>query len=135
MSDVFVKVTGSPRTVAESMQLAGNRGTIAFAGLSWKGVEASLPIDEIVWRELAIRGCFSKGMEATELATRFIERGGTWVPFVHDLVIDIVGLDGVERALRAPVPGSVGETDNDRSPVKIAVDPWLSWASITQDRR
>jgi alcohol dehydrogenase len=122
MADVVVNVTGSPGTLTQSLRLARDRGTIALAGLAGRDVEASLPVDEIVWRELAIRGCFSKGLEATDLATRFLERGAEWLPLLHDLVTDVVGLDDVEQALLdlEGKPATAGPI-----PVKVAVDPWL----------
>lgn len=121
MADVVVNVTGSPATVTESLRLARNRGTIALAGLAGEGVEASLPVDEIVWRELSIRGCYSKNMEAAAIADRFLEQRSDWHPFLEDLVTDVVGLDQVEQVL-LDLASPAG--DPDVMPVKVAVDPW-----------
>lgn len=122
MADVVLNVTGSPRTVTESLRLARNRGTIALAGLAGQGVEATLPIDEVVWRELSIRGCYSKNMEATDLADRFLKQQTSWHPFLEDLVTDVVGLEQVEQVLINL--GSNGPSPED-APVKVAVDPWV----------
>lgn len=121
MADVVVNVTGSPRTVTESLRLARNRGTVALAGLAGQGVEASIPIDEVVWRELSIRGCYSKNMEATDLADRFLAQRTSWHPFLEDLVTDVVGLGEVGQVLTDL--GSHNPSSDD-APVKVAVDPW-----------
>lgn len=121
MAQLVVNVTGSAATITESLRLAARRGRIALAGLAGEGVEASLPVDEIVWRELSIRGCYIKGVEALDLASELLRRDPSWEPFLRSLVTDVVGLEDVEERLVAFGSRAQG----DSQPVKLAVDPWL----------
>jgi len=118
MADLAVNVTGSPDTLVQSMRLVAKGGCVALAGLAGTGVEASIPVDEIVWREITLRGCYAKGVEALEDATALLEDRPQWISFLDGLVTDVVGLHDLEEQLTS-------EVGTDPEQVKLAVDPWL----------
>lgn len=125
LADVVINVTGSAASVTESIRVVRDRGTIALAGLAGEGVEASIPIDEIVWREISLRGCFSKAREATAKAIRLLATDPDLCDLLEAFVTDVIPLEEVGPLLEALAGQPTGTGDDPPGPVKVAVDPWL----------
>jgi alcohol dehydrogenase len=66
--DVVIDVTGSPISPNIAVDLARTRGRVVLAGLS--GRDTTLALDRLVWREIAMLGSYSHGVDAFDAAVR-----------------------------------------------------------------
>jgi alcohol dehydrogenase len=115
MADVVVDVSGSPRGLATSLELARVQGTVVCAGLTGKDTVTPLQFDQVVWKELRLQGVFTKGSDAILEGIRLVESGK--YPF-EEMLTHTFPLDQAEQAIRAlagEVPGV--------HPVKAAIVP------------
>lgn len=115
MANVVVDVSGSPRGLATSLELAGLQATVVCGGLTGKDTITPLLFDQVVWKELRLQGVFTKGSDAILEGIRLVESGK--YPF-EEMVTHTFPLDQAEQAIRAlagEVPGV--------NPVKAAIAP------------
>jgi alcohol dehydrogenase len=66
--DVVIDVTGAPQAADSAVDLVRNRGRVVLAGLS--GRETTLALDRLVWREIALLGSYSHGVDCFDAAVR-----------------------------------------------------------------
>jgi alcohol dehydrogenase len=66
--DVVIDVTGSAQAADSAVDLVRNRGRVVLAGLS--GRETTLALDRLVWREIALLGSYSHGVDSFDAAVR-----------------------------------------------------------------
>lgn len=73
-ADVIVDTTPfSPRAIGQAIGVARRRARIVLAGLKGRGATAEVPIDEVIYNELSIRGVLSMPMGDFERACALIE--------------------------------------------------------------
>ncbi|HEY7064180.1 MAG TPA: zinc-binding dehydrogenase [Chloroflexota bacterium] len=115
MADVVVDVSGSPRGLATSLELAREQGTVVCAGLTGKDTLTPLLFDQVIWKELRLQGVFTKGADAIAEGIRLAEAGK--YP-LERMLTHTFPLDQAEQAIRAlagEIPGLY--------PVKAAIAP------------
>lgn len=115
---LVINLTGSAPTLGESIENTANRGTVLVAGLSGSRVEASLQIDELVWRQITIVGCFSKSREAVNQAVELLSGDPKWADVAASFVSECVSLDEAEQAIVRMKNGTF-------TGLKMAINPQL----------
>jgi threonine dehydrogenase-like Zn-dependent dehydrogenase len=116
-ADVVIDTTpGATGVVGLAVAVARRGGTVVLAG--FKGQRgAALPVDEVIRRELLLRGVRGKAMASTVEAVRILEAGR--FPFER-LASDAFPLDGLAAAIEAAGGGGPG-----RRPTHVRVEPGL----------
>ncbi len=115
MADVVVDVSGSPKALAASLELAREQGTVICAGLTGKETVTPLLFDQVVWKELRLQGVFTKGADAVADSIALIE--SRKYP-LEQMLTHTFPLDQAERAVRA-----IGGEIPGLYPVKAAIAP------------
>lgn len=113
--DVVIDVSGSASALSGSIEATRRAGTLVLAGLVGEGVEVSVKLDRLVWKEITVRGAFTRG--GTALASAVDAVNGRRRPFER-IVSHTFGLDEAEIAIRAIGGETVG-----LYPVKAANRP------------
>ena len=114
-ADRVIDVTGSPAAWATTVGVAGVGSTIVVSGLAGAGKQVTLSSDDLVFKEITIKGALSKGADAIDDAGELVARRK--YPF-ESMITNVFGLGDVEQALRAVA----GEVDG-MYPIKAAVRP------------
>jgi alcohol dehydrogenase len=115
MADVVVDVSGSPKAMAASLELARVQGTIVCAGLSGQETLTPLLFDQVIWKELRLQGVFTKGADAVADSIDLIE--SRKYP-LERMLTHKFPLDQAEQAVRA-----IGGEIPGLYPVKAAIAP------------
>lgn len=114
MADKVIDVTGSPGAWSTTIGVAGVRSTVVVAGLTG-GRSIDFSSDELVFKEITLKGALSKGqravMDAVELVT------SRKYPF-EAMVSHVFDVADTEKAIRAVA----GELDGIY-PIKAAIKP------------
>lgn len=74
MADTVVNVVPAPQAFATSVQLAGERATVVHVGISGGKTDA-FPGDQIIWKELTVKGVLGRPNRTVGPALRLIESG------------------------------------------------------------
>lgn len=121
--DLVIDVTGSPAAADQTIDLVRTCGRVVLAGLS--GKESTLGLDRIVWREVALLGSYSHGVDAFERAVALAQRrAGELASIVSDRL-------PLERTADA-----VGLLENARPrPTKVVIMPWMEEAADERKAR
>jgi L-idonate 5-dehydrogenase len=111
--DVMFEAAGSAATLLTGLRVVQPRGLIVQVG---QGAEATLPMSQIVTRELELRGAF-----------RFHEEFATAVSFIADrlvdvrpLLTDVIGLDEARRAFDL-ASDKLGQEPQHEGPARLRV--------------
>jgi alcohol dehydrogenase len=115
MADVVVDVTGSQQALATSVEMAGLQSTVVCAGLTSRPSLTTVPMDQVVHREIRLQGAFTKGSDAIVEGIRLVE--SRKYP-LEELLTHTFPLEDAEQAIRAlagEIPGLY--------PVKAAIAP------------
>ena len=72
MADLFLDVTGSPRTLESSIDYVGVFGRIVVPGL-YGPHPASIDFDKVVFKQISIRGAHAQSYRADEAAVKLLE--------------------------------------------------------------
>jgi threonine dehydrogenase-like Zn-dependent dehydrogenase len=115
-AEVVVDTTPyAPQSLNHAVAIAVRKGRIVVAGLKGRRLAPDLPVDDIIFKELTIRGVLSMSVEDTFRAIDVIESGR--YPFermhTHSFPLE-QALDAI-RALAGEIPGV--------NPVHIAIVP------------
>ncbi len=114
MADIVVDASGAGAEIVNpSLALLRKRGTLLIA--SRKGAVAGFDLDQVVNKQIVLRGTRGHGFAAVELALRTMAGGG--FP-LERMSTHILGLKDVDVALRM-VGGEIAERS-----IHITVDPW-----------
>ncbi len=115
MADKVIDVTGNAKAWSTTIGVAGVQSTVVVSGLMGADQQVSLSSDEIVFKEITIKGALSKGADAIDDASDLVARRR----FAFErMVTDIYSFDEAEHAIRA----IAGEVDG-AYPIKAAVRP------------
>jgi alcohol dehydrogenase len=115
MADVVVDVTGSQQALATSVEMAGLQSTVVCAGLTSRPSLTTVPMDQVVHREIRVQGAFTKGSDAIVEGIRLVE--SRKYP-LEEMLTHTFPLEHAEQAIRAlagEIPGLY--------PVKAAIAP------------
>ena len=115
MADLVVEVSGSPKGVAQAIDLARKQGTVVLGGLTGTKTLTSLPVDKVVLNEVRLQGAFSKGTEAIRAAVQLAEERK--YPF-EKLVTHKFPLAEAEKAVKY-----VGRELPGANPIKVVLLP------------
>ena len=107
MADLVLDVTGSSDAVRTSVDLVRRRGRLVLGGLTGHGVETSLKLDELVWKEIRLQGVFAKGSDAINAANRILSARGHLYP-LERLISHVYSLDEASEAIVA-AGGAAGD--------------------------
>jgi threonine dehydrogenase-like Zn-dependent dehydrogenase len=114
MADIVVDASGGgPEIVNAALGLLRKRGTLLIAAR--KGAIAGFDLDQVIAKQISLRGTRGHSFEAVELALAAMARGT--FP-LEKMSSHVVGLDKVGDALNM-----VGGESNERS-IHITVAPW-----------
>ena len=117
MADLVMDATGHPSGAPTALAVAGLGATVVLPGLYGADKEVPLLLDQIVVKELQVRGVYSHDFKAVNAAIKLARRGN--YP-LEDLISHRFPLARAEEAVRL-VGGEVeGET-----PMKVVLDPSL----------
>jgi alcohol dehydrogenase len=114
-ADRVIDVTGSPVAWPTTIGAAAVGATVVVSGMMGADARVSMSTDEIVFKEITVKGALSKGADAIDDAGAFVAQGR--VP-IESMVTDIFDLSEAEYAVRAVA----GEVDG-LYPVKAAIRP------------
>jgi len=119
MADIVMDVTGNPVAAKRSYKLVRHGGTVILPGLYGSEEEIPIALDEVIRKEVKILGVFSHDNKAVVPAIRLAEKGNyPW----EKIITDVYKLNDAEKALQF----AGGELEA-KKPIKVAIDPWLSY--------
>ena len=116
--DVVVDVSGSAHAFSTSIEACRRGGTLVLAGLAGEGVTAPVMLDRLVWKEITLRGAFTRG--GTALAAAVAAVNNRRHPFER-IVSHTFPLTEAEQAIR-----SIGGETDGLYPTKAAIRPTTS---------
>lgn len=115
MIDVAVDVSGSPRAGAAAIGVLRRKSTLVVAGLSGKGARAEFELDDLVWKEIALKGAYTRGGAALRSAVKTVNSGR--YP-LERIVSHSFPLDAADEAIR-----SIGGEVDGCYPTKAVIRP------------
>lgn len=113
-ADIVVDAAGAHSVLDEDVEILRPCGRLVWAGLVGDGVAASLLADELVYKEIDVRGVWTKSAESFSAAIALIERDV--IPFER-MVTHSYSMERAEEAIR-----SIGGEEGER-PIKAVIDP------------
>lgn len=113
--DVVVDVSGSPASLAQAPALVRRQGTIVAAGLTGNR-PSELPIDDLVFQEITLKGVFSHDRAALIRALRFLAANPS---LFEGFVSHRYPLEQTTDAIEIVGKG-------DATLLKSVVEPWTS---------
>jgi threonine dehydrogenase-like Zn-dependent dehydrogenase len=115
-AEVVVDTTpNAPQSLNHAIAIAVRRGRIVVAGLKGQRVARELPVDDIIYKELTVRGVLSMSVDDTFRAIDVIESGRYPFESMHTHSFPIEQAEDAIHALAEAVPGV--------NPVHIAIVP------------
>lgn len=115
MADKVIDVTGSPHAWTTTIGVAGIRSTVVVAGLAGANKSIDFSSDELVFKEITVKGALAKGQRAVMDAAELVISGR--YPFER-MVTHVFDVSDTEKAIQAVA----GELDGEY-PVKAAIKP------------
>jgi threonine dehydrogenase-like Zn-dependent dehydrogenase len=115
-AEVVVDTTPyAPQSLNHAIAIAVRKGRIVVAGLKGMRPARELPVDDVIYKELTIRGVLSMPVDETFRAIDLIESGR--VPFekMHTLSLPLEQAEDAIHALAGHVPGV--------NPIHLAIVP------------
>src|SRR6266536_3474669 len=101
-AEVVVDTTPyAPQSLNHAVAIALRKGRIVVAGLKGQKLAHELPVDDIIYKELTIRGVLSMSVDDTFRAIELIESGGYPFAKMHTHSLHIAIVPG---APRVPLP-------------------------------
>jgi threonine dehydrogenase-like Zn-dependent dehydrogenase len=115
-AEVVVDTTPyAPQSLNHAVAIAVRRGRIVVAGLKGQRRANDLPVDDVIFKELTIRGVLSMSVDDTFRAVELIESGGYPLAKMHTHSFPIEQAADAIHALAGQVPGV--------NPVHLAIVP------------
>jgi alcohol dehydrogenase len=98
MANVVIDVTGSSAAWPSSVGMLRRQGRLVLGGLTGRGTQTPVQLDDLVWNEIQVQGAFTKSPDAVQDSLRLIESGRyQW----EKLVTHAFPLAEAEHAIRA----------------------------------
>ena len=115
-AEVVVDTTPyAPQSLNHAVAIALRKGRIVVAGLKGQKRAHELPVDDIIYKELTIRGVLSMSVDDTFRAIELIESGGYPFAKMHTHSFPIEQAEDAIHALAGGIPGL--------NPLHIAIVP------------
>jgi len=115
-AEVVVDTTPyAPQSFNHAVAIAVRRGRIVVAGLKGQRLAQDLPVDDVIFKELTIRGVLSMSVDDTFRAVEIIESGRYPFEKMHTHSFPIEQAEDAIQALAGHVPGL--------NPLHIAIVP------------
>jgi threonine dehydrogenase-like Zn-dependent dehydrogenase len=115
-ADVVVDTTPyAPDSLTHAIAIAVRRGRIVVAGLKGQRRARELPVDDVIYKELTIRGVLSMSVDDTFRAVELIESGRYPFEKMHTHSFPIEQAEDAIHALAGAIPGL--------NPVHLAIVP------------
>jgi len=115
-ADVVVDTTPyAPESLAHAVAIARRRGRIVVAGLKGQRPAGDVPVDDVIYKELTIRGVLSMPVADTFRAIELIESGRHPLARLHTHSVPIEQAEDAIHALAGAIPGV--------NPVHVAIVP------------
>ena len=122
-AEVVVDTTpNAPQSLVHAMAIALRKGRIVVAGLKGQRVAREVPVDDIIYKELSIRGVLSMSVDDTFRAIDVIESGRYPFDKMHTHTFPIEQAEDAIHALAGAIPGV--------NPVHIAITPGAPRVSL-----
>ncbi|MBI2525936.1 MAG: zinc-binding dehydrogenase [Candidatus Rokubacteria bacterium] len=127
-AEVVVDTTPySPESLGHAVAIAVRKGRIVVAGLKGQRPARELPVDDVIYKELTIRGVLSMPVEDTFRAVDLIESGRHPLEKMHTHSFPIEQAEDAIHALVGAVPGL--------NPVHVAIVPGAPPVSLRAQAR
>ena len=115
-AEVVVDTTPyAPRSLNDAVAIAVRKGRIVVAGLKGLRPTHDLQVDEVIYKELTIRGVLSMPVDETFRAIELIESGRYPFDKMHTLSFPLEQAEDAIHALAGHVPGV--------NPIHLAIVP------------
>ena len=115
-AEVVVDTTPyAPQSFNHAVAIAVRRGRIVVAGLKGQRLAQNLPVDDVIFKELTIRGVLSMSVDDTFRAIEIIESGRYPFEKMHTHSFPIEQAEDAIQALAGGIPGL--------NPLHIAIVP------------
>jgi threonine dehydrogenase-like Zn-dependent dehydrogenase len=115
-AEVVVDTTPyAPRSLNDAIAIAVRKGRIVVAGLKGLRPAHDVPVDEVIYKELTIRGVLSMPVDETFRAIELIESGRYPFDGMHTLSFPLEQAEDAIHALAGHVPGV--------NPIHLAIVP------------
>jgi threonine dehydrogenase-like Zn-dependent dehydrogenase len=115
-AEVVVDTTPyAPQSLNHAVAIAVRKGRIVVAGLKGQKLAHGLPVDDIIYKELTIRGVLSMSVDDTFRAIELIESGRYPFAKLHTHSFPIEQAEDAIHALAGGIPGL--------NPLHIAIVP------------
>jgi threonine dehydrogenase-like Zn-dependent dehydrogenase len=115
-AEVVVDTTPyAPQSLNHAIAIAVRKGRIVVAGLKGQRLAQDLPVDDVIFKELTIRGVLSMSVDDTFRAIEIIESGRYPFEKMHTHSFPIEQAEDAIRALAGAIPGL--------NPLHIAIVP------------
>ena len=122
-AEVVVDTTpNAPQSLVHAMAIALRKGRIVVAGLKGQRVAREVPVDDIIYKELSIRGVLSMSVDDTFRAIDVIESGRYPFDKMHTHTFPLEQAEDAIHALAGAIPGV--------NPVHIAITPGAPRVSL-----
>ncbi len=112
----------APQSLVHAMAIALRKGRIVVAGLKGQRVAREVPVDDIIYKELSIRGVLSMSVDDTFRAIDVIESGRYPFDKMHTHTFPLEQAEDAIHALAGAIPGV--------NPVHIAITPGAPRVSL-----
>ena len=123
-AEVVVDTTPyAPRSLNDAVAIAVRKGRIVVAGLKGLKPTHDLQVDEMIYKELTIRGVLSMPVDETFRAIELIESGRYPFDKMHTLSFPLEQAEDAIHARGGPVPGV--------NPIHLAIVPGAPRVSLT----
>jgi threonine dehydrogenase-like Zn-dependent dehydrogenase len=124
-AEVVVDTTPyAPRSLNDAIAIAVRKGRIVVAGLKGLKPAHDVPVDDVIYKELTIRGVLSMPVDETFRAIELIESGRYPFEKMHTLSFPLEQAEEAIHALAGHVPGV--------NPIHLAIVPGAPRVSLTR---
>jgi len=122
-AEVVVDTTPyAPQSLNDAVAIAVRKGRIVVAGLKGMRPARELPVDDVIYKELTIRGVLSMPVDVTFRAIEIIESGRYPFEKMHTLSLPLEQAEDAIHALAGEVPGV--------NPIHLAIVPGAPRVSL-----
>ena len=116
-AEVVVDTTPyAPQSLNHAIAIAARKGRVVVAGLKGMRPARELPVDDVIYKELTIRGVLSMPVDDTFRAIDIIESGRYPFAKMHTYSLPLEQAEDAIHALAGQIPGV--------NPVHLAIVPW-----------
>jgi threonine dehydrogenase-like Zn-dependent dehydrogenase len=120
-ADLVIDTTpGAVTSVADAITCTRTGGTVVLTGFKGSGVNAPLPVDEVIKRQIVLKSGYSKDVSSTRIAVEILAQGeypfDRWAS--HSFPLTEVGA-AIDASTGAPMA-------NGQRATHVRIEPWSS---------